>query len=89
MAGGCVVIGGPWVCSDITRPAGQSRGGPLRDLVVLVFGDEEAALERTRDQLGNGFMRAYVIPHAAGPPERSVTEVIRSYQRPSGAQDGD
>jgi hypothetical protein len=58
------------------------------DLVVLVFGDDEAALERTRDQLGNGFMREYVIPHAAGPPERSVTEVILSYERPSVASDG-
>jgi hypothetical protein len=52
------------------------------DLIVLVFGDDEAALERTREQLGNAFMRKHVIPHAAGPPERAVTEVILSYQRP-------
>jgi hypothetical protein len=38
------------------------------DLVVLVFGDDEAALERTREQLGNSFMRKHVIPHADGPP---------------------
>jgi hypothetical protein len=51
------------------------------DLVVLVFGDDEAALERTRQQLGNAFMREHVIPYAAGPPERAVTKVILSYQR--------
>jgi hypothetical protein len=51
------------------------------DLVVLVFGDDEAALERTRERLGNAFMRKHVIPRAEGPPERAVTEVILSYQR--------
>jgi hypothetical protein len=51
------------------------------DLVVLVFGDDEAALERTREQLGNSFMRTHVIPHADGPPERAITKVILSYQR--------
>jgi hypothetical protein len=51
------------------------------ELVVLVFGDDEAALDRTREQLGNAFMREHVIPHAAGPPERIVTEIVLSYQR--------
>ena len=51
------------------------------DLVVLVFGDDEAALERAREQLGNTFMREHVIPHADGPPERAITEVILSYRR--------
>jgi hypothetical protein len=51
------------------------------DLVVLVFGDDEAALERTREQLGNTFMRKHVIPRADGPPDRAVTEVVLSYQR--------
>jgi GrpB-like predicted nucleotidyltransferase (UPF0157 family) len=51
------------------------------DLVVLVFGDDEAALERTREQIGNTFMREHVIPHADGPPERTITKVILSYQR--------
>ena len=55
------------------------------DLVVLVFGDDEAALERTREQLGNSFMRKHVIPHADGPPERATTKVVLSYQRTSAA----
>jgi hypothetical protein len=55
------------------------------DLVVLVFGDDEAALERTREHLGNTFMRKHVIPHAAGPPERAITEVVLNYQRPPAA----
>ncbi len=41
----------------------------------------EAALERTREQLRNAFMREHVIPHADRPPERAITEVILSYQR--------
>jgi hypothetical protein len=50
-----------------------------------VFGDDEAALERTREHLGNTFMRKHVIPHAAGPPERAITEVVLNYQRPPAA----
>ncbi len=53
------------------------------DLLLVIIGDDEAALDRTRDQLGNAFMRRHVIPHAAGPPNRTVTEVILSYQRPT------
>ena len=52
------------------------------DLIVLVLGDDAAALERTRAELGNRFMNTYVIPHAAGPPERVVAEAIVSYERP-------
>jgi hypothetical protein len=52
---------------------------------VLVFGDDAAALERTRVQLGNSFMREHVIPHADGPPERTITRVVLSYQRASDA----
>ena len=52
------------------------------DLILLIFGDDEAALERTREQIGNSFMRRHIIPHAAGPPNRAVTEIILSYQRP-------
>ena len=54
------------------------------DLIVLVFGDDEATLDRARDALGNSMMRTYVIPHAAGPPERTVAEAIVSYERASG-----
>jgi hypothetical protein len=51
------------------------------ELVVLVFGEDEAALERTRTELGNGFMRAHIIPHADGPPERALADVVISYER--------
>jgi hypothetical protein len=75
--------------SDLDRQAAQIEGLAAfqvlqtdeNDLVVLVFGDDEAALERTRQQLGNAFMREHVIPHADGPPERKVTKVVLSYQR--------
>ena len=50
---------------------------------MLVFGDDEAALERTRVQLGDTFMREHVIPHADGPPERTIAEVVLSYKRAS------
>ena len=53
------------------------------ELLLVIIGDDEAALDRTRDQLGNAFMRRHIIPHAAGPPSRTVTEVILSYQRPA------
>jgi hypothetical protein len=74
---------------DLDRQAAQIEGLAAlqvlqtdeNDLVVLVFGDDEAALERTRQQLGNAFMREHVIPHADGPPERSVTKVVLGYQR--------
>jgi hypothetical protein len=52
-------------------------------LVVLVFGDDEAALERTRVQMGNTFMREHVMPHADGQPERTIAEVVLTYERAS------
>jgi len=51
------------------------------DILLVIIGDDEAALERTREQLGTPFMSRCIIPHAAGPPNRTVTEVILSYQR--------
>jgi hypothetical protein len=54
------------------------------ELVVLVFGDDEAALERTRSEMGNPFMRKHVMPHADGPPERAIAEVVLTCQRASG-----
>jgi hypothetical protein len=75
--------------SDLQEQAAQVEGleaiHVLRaedgDLILLIFGDDEAALDRTRDQLGNAFMRRHIIPHAAGPPNRAVTEIVLSYQR--------
>ena len=46
------------------------------------LGDDEDALERTRAGLGNSWMREHVIPHAAGPPERTLAEAVVSYERP-------
>lgn len=52
------------------------------ELIVLVFGEDEDALDRTREQLGNAFIREHVIPHAAGPPERTVGKAVLTYRRP-------
>ncbi len=51
------------------------------DLVVLVLGEDQDALDRTRDVLGNALMRKHVIPHAAGPPERTIAEALVSWER--------
>jgi hypothetical protein len=55
---------------------------PLDDVALRAA---QRALERTRVQLGNTFMREHVIPHADGPPERTITKVVLSYRRASGA----
>jgi hypothetical protein len=55
------------------------------DLVVLVFGHDASALERARVHLVSTFMREHVIPHADGAPERTITKVVLSYERASGA----
>ena len=52
------------------------------ELTLLILGDDEAALDRTREELGNTWMRTYVIPHAAGPPDRRVVEAVLSWERP-------
>jgi hypothetical protein len=51
------------------------------DLVVLVLGDDVAALERTREHMGNAFMREHIMPHAASAPERTISEIVLSYER--------
>jgi len=74
---------------DLEQQAGEVEGlsaiHVLRtqegDLLLVIIGDDEAALDRTRDQLGNAFMRRHIIPHAAGPPNRTVTEVLLTYER--------
>lgn len=50
-------------------------------LVVVILAETEAALERTREEIGNEWMRANVIPYAAGPPERVTGEVAASLER--------
>ena len=51
------------------------------ELLVVILADHEAALEAFRESFGNAWMRENVIPHAAGPPERLVGEVVASYDR--------
>jgi len=51
------------------------------ELIVVILADTEAALVRTREEIGNDWMRANVIPHAAGPPERVTGEVAASFER--------
>ncbi len=51
------------------------------DLVLVIVGEDEAAIDRMRDAIGDEWMRANVIPNAAAPPARAVGEVVVSYQR--------
>jgi len=51
------------------------------ELIVVVLADSEAVLERAREEIGNDWMRANVIPHAAGRPERVTGEVAASFER--------
>jgi hypothetical protein len=71
-------------------PSALARNRPPLDAAlssccarVVGFGDDADALERTPAQLGNGLMREHVIPHAASPPERTVTKVVVTYRRAS------
>jgi hypothetical protein len=52
-----------------------------KELVLVIVGEDEAALDAMRDAVGDEWMRAHVIPNAAGPPQRVVGEVVFSYQR--------
>ncbi len=45
-------------------------------LVLVITGDDEAALDRIRDEAGNAWMREHVVPRAAGPPDRQVGDVL-------------
>ena len=51
------------------------------ELVLVIVGEDEAAIEGMRDAIGDEWMRANVIPIAAAPPQRVVGEVEISYQR--------
>lgn len=52
-----------------------------KDLVLVIVGDDEAALDRMRDAVGNEWMRENVVPNAAGAPQRAVGEVVFSFRR--------
>lgn len=51
------------------------------ELLVVLAGDDEQAIDRLREEVGNDFMRRHVIPHAAGPPERSGGEAAVDWFR--------
>jgi hypothetical protein len=51
------------------------------ELFVVIVGDDEAAIDRMRDEVGNEWMRANVVPRAAAPPDRVVFEVLASFER--------
>jgi hypothetical protein len=51
----------------------------LKDSLVLVItGDDDAALDRIRDEVGSPWMREHVSPRAAGPPDRQVGDLVVS-----------
>ena len=56
------------------------RTGEL-ELVLVIVGDDEAALDGMRDAIGNEWMTANVAPNAAAPPQRAVGEVLFSFLR--------
>jgi hypothetical protein len=45
-------------------------------LVLIITGDDDAAIDRIRDGVGNDWMREHVIPRAAGPPDRQVGDLV-------------
>ncbi len=51
------------------------------DLLVVIVGDDEAAIDRMRDEVGDEWMRANVIPKAAAPPDRVVFDALTSFER--------
>ena len=56
------------------------RTGEL-ELVLVIVGADQEALDRMRDAVGNEWMTANVAPNAAAPPQRAVGEVLFSFQR--------
>jgi hypothetical protein len=48
------------------------------ELVLIITGDDDDAIDRIRDQVGNAWMREHVIPRAAGPPDRRVGDLVAS-----------
>jgi hypothetical protein len=51
------------------------------ELIVVIVGDSAKSLDRMRVEFGNDWMRENVVPHGAGPPERVLGQVVRSYER--------
>lgn len=47
-------------------------------LVLIITGEDDEAIDRIRDEVGNNWMREHVIPRAAGPPDRQVGDVVVS-----------
>lgn len=55
------------------------------ELESLVLAEDESALERTREHLGDAWIREHIVPHADGPPQRQLAEVLVSYERSPGS----
>jgi len=51
------------------------------DLLVVIIGESQEAIDQMRDRVGNDWMRANVIPHAAAPPDRVMGEVVTAFER--------
>jgi hypothetical protein len=50
-----------------------------RELLLVIVGEDQDAIELMRDQIGNEWMSANVVPHAASPPDRVVGEVVVTF----------
>ena len=51
------------------------------ELVVVIVGDSEEAIDRMRAEIGNDWMRENVMPLAAAPPDRMVGVAAVSFER--------
>jgi len=51
------------------------------DLVVVILGDSQEVIDQMRIEIGNDWMRANIVPHAASPPDRLVGEIVAAYER--------
>jgi hypothetical protein len=51
------------------------------DLLVVILADSQEAIDQMRAEVGNDWMRANVVPHAASPPDRLVGEIVAAYER--------
>jgi hypothetical protein len=51
------------------------------DLLVVILGDSQEAIDQMRAEIGNDWMRENIVPHAASPPDRLAGEIVAAYER--------
>jgi hypothetical protein len=51
------------------------------DLLVVILGDSQEAIDQMRAEIGDDWMPANIVPHAASPPDRLVGEIVAAFDR--------